>query len=90
MSKRGIADNQTIVSVEDLLPGDMIDLEHDKHADPDSTGGYGYEYAVVYERLKGTDADIAAGIVVLHIEHLQSDAVVAFPSGHKVKKITVA
>lgn len=68
-----------LVKVRDIRPGDMVDLEGDKYADPDSDPGKGFEfqYALVCEKKQETD-----DCIVLYFEE---DSPVGFPVDHELK-----
>lgn len=63
--------------VKDLTPGDMIDLQGDKYADPNRTNvTYEFEYALVGERQYEGDE-----CLVLYIEGVDA---IGFPPDHEV------
>lgn len=73
-------EEETVMTLaEDLKPGNIVDLQGDKFADPDSSGDYDYAYAAV------TDVRIheVNGTTVVSVEmyHDSGEFTVDFPKG---------
>lgn len=64
--------------VKDLLPGDRVDLESDRYADPDHDDiGYECEYAIVEEVIQETDDCV--------LVHFASTPSIGFPTDWTVR-----
>lgn len=73
-----------LVAVEDLVTGDLVDLQGDEIADPLEDGHYEYSYARV-EAVR-TDHVYGVAIVVVDFSHDGGEVTVNFPKGHQVLK----